>query len=230
MPLSRSRKYRAPARRKAQREPQESATEKATEAQTESQSETQGESQTESQSESQSESGSETQTESETQTASESSTQTDSESETDTQTDTELQIEEPDKDKLDEEELHPNENIKKGKEDKEPEDHSDANANLTTNIIAGNEVYLEKLSSTYGLKFADGFEEVMEEIEADYKEWLDTPEDFLATNWQEVLAVYVLRHQTEYGSGKITMDKNAKEELEKVFFPDEHPQFLQYSK
>lgn len=200
------------------REPQESATEKATEAQTESQSETQGESQTESQSESQSESGSETQTESETKTASESSTQTDSESETDTETDTELQIEEPDKDKLDEEELHPNENIKKGKEDKEPEDHSDANANLTTNIIAGNEVYLEKLSSTYGLKFADGFEEVMEEIEADYKEWLDTPEDFLATNWQEVLAVYVLRHQTEYGSGKITMDKNAKEELEKVFF------------
>ena len=200
------------------RETQESSTEKPTEAQTESQSETQGESQTESQSESQSESGSETQTESETQTTSESSTQTDSESETDTETDTELQIEEPDKDKLDEEELHPNENIKKGKKDKEPEDHSDANANLTANIIAGNEVYLEKLSSTYGLEFADDFEEVMEEIEADYKEWLDKPEDFLATNWQEVLAVYVLRHQADHGSGKITMDKNTKEELEKVFF------------
>ena len=35
----------------------------------------------------------------------------------------------------------------------------------------------------------------MDKIEADYKEFLDKPEDFLAENWRDVLAVYVMKWQ-----------------------------------
>ena len=108
--------------------------------------------------------------------------------------------------------------IKKPDDGLKEEDHSDANANLTTNIIAGNGVYLEQLQGTYNLQFEDGFESIMNEIEADYKDWLDHPDQFVATNWQQVLAVYVLQYKQEHGNGAIVMDASSKPELEKVFF------------
>lgn len=101
---------------------------------------------------------------------------------------------------------------------KQQEDHSDANANLTTNIIAGNGIYLDELSGTYGLTFEDGFKEVMEEIEEDFRQWLEDPEEFTAKNWQDVLAVYVLRTRGESGSRQLTLGKEAKKELENIFF------------
>lgn len=100
----------------------------------------------------------------------------------------------------------------------EQEDHSDANADYTTNIVAGNGVYLERLSGTYGLSFDDEFETVMNEIEADFREWLDRPEEFLAANWQDVLAVYVMRYREANGSTSITMNADSKDKLEKIFF------------
>lgn len=98
------------------------------------------------------------------------------------------------------------------------EDHSDANANLTTNIIAGNGIYLSELANTYYLTFEEGFSEVMDEIEADFRQWLDKPEDFLARNWQDVLAVYVLRTREETGKRQMTLGKASKKELERIFF------------
>ena len=58
----------------------------------------------------------------------------------------------------------------------------------------------------------------MDKIEADYKEFLDKPEDFLAENWQDVLAVYVMKYGQDAG---IKMDKSCRDDLEQIFFPDE---------
>lgn len=100
----------------------------------------------------------------------------------------------------------------------EQENHSDANADLTTNIIAGNGIYLDELSGTYYLTFEDGFSEVMDEIEENFRQWLEKPEEFTAKNWQDVLAVYVLRTRETVGSRQLTLNKESKEELEKIFF------------
>jgi hypothetical protein len=110
--------------------------------------------------------------------------------------------------------------IKKPKtqENDKQEDHSDANANLTSNIIAGNGIYLEELSGTYGLTFDDDFKDVMDEIEDDFCQWLEKPDEFVAENWQDVLAVYVLRTREATGSKSMTLDQTSKEELEKIFF------------
>lgn len=211
----------------------ESNTEKVTEPQTESKSESEAASETESQTQTEEE----TQTESETlrelkaavweeaqeETPEESASGTDgTESETvsentedgseageDEEEDEEVPLEdEDDKQKV----------IEKPDTGKEQEDHSDANANLTTNIIAGNGIYLDELSGVYYLTFADGFSEVMDEIEEDFCQWLEKPEEFCAGNWQDVLAVYVLRTREETGSREITLNEDSKEELEKIFF------------
>lgn len=95
-------------------------------------------------------------------------------------------------------------------------DHSDAAAGYTSNIIAGNDVYLGTLSTEYGLTFADKFETVMDGIEEDYRAFLDDPEDFTAENWQDVLAVYVMKQGTD--GGGINLDAKCRDELEKIFF------------
>ena len=58
-------------------------------------------------------------------------------------------------------------------------------------------------------------EKTMDKIEADYKEFLDKPEDFLAENWQDVLAVYVMKYGQDAG---IKMDKSCRDDLEQIFF------------
>lgn len=54
----------------------------------------------------------------------------------------------------------------------------------------------------------------MDKIEVDYKEFLDKPEDFLAENWQDVLAVYVMKYGQDAG---IKMDKSCRDDLEQIF-------------
>lgn len=100
--------------------------------------------------------------------------------------------------------------------EEEQTDHSDSAAGYASNIIAGNDVYLGELSSEYGLSFADKFESVMDEIEKDYCEFLDAPDEFVAENWQDVLAVYVMKHDEE--DGPIVLDAKCRDELEKIFF------------
>lgn len=102
--------------------------------------------------------------------------------------------------------------------EEEQQDHSDAAADYSSNIIAGNDVYLGKMSEEYGLKFGEAFASVMEQIEEDYREFLDEPEAFRAENWQDVLAVYVMKHVQEQGEGIIKLNKKSKGELEKLFF------------
>ncbi len=193
------------------------------------------------QSESHSESESERQTESETHTSDQEETKVAIDVETETETPTESEpvtdeTEEPtsdtekpngddsgDKEKVPQivDRNDPKDELEQidhpGREDGQ-EDHSDANANLTTNIIAGNGIYLSELSGTYYLTFEDHFSKVMDEIEKDFKQWLDKPEQFIARNWQDVLAVYVLRTRETTGNRQITLDQGAKEELEKIFF------------
>ncbi len=105
--------------------------------------------------------------------------------------------------------------IQKPDDESEQVDHSDAAADYTSNIIAGNSVYLGELSSEYGISFDEEFEKTMDKIEADYKEFLDKPEDFLAENWQDVLAVYVMKYGQDAG---IKMDKSCRDDLEQIFF------------
>lgn len=100
-------------------------------------------------------------------------------------------------------------------DESEQVDHSDAAADYASNIIAGNSVYLGELSSEYGISFDEEFEKTMDKIEADYKEFLDKPEDFLAENWQDVLAVYVMKYGQDAG---IKMDKSCRDDLEQIFF------------
>ncbi|HAJ40362.1 C40 family peptidase [Faecalicatena fissicatena] len=105
--------------------------------------------------------------------------------------------------------------IQKPDDESEQVDHSDAAADYASNIIAGNSVYLGELSSEYGISFDEEFEKTMDKIEADYKEFLDKPEDFLAENWQDVLAVYVMKYGQDAG---IKMDKSCRDDLEQIFF------------
>ena len=105
--------------------------------------------------------------------------------------------------------------IQKPDDESEQVDHSDAAADYASNIIAGNSVYLGELSSEYALSFDEEFEKTMDKIEADYKEFLDKPEDFLAENWQDVLAVYVMKYGQDAG---IKMDKSCRDDLEQIFF------------
>ena len=105
--------------------------------------------------------------------------------------------------------------IQKPDDESEQVDHSDAAADYPSNIIAGNSVYLGELSSEYGISFDEEFEKTMDKIEADYKEFLDKPEDFLAENWQDVLAVYVMKYGQDAG---IKMDKSCRDDLEQIFF------------
>ena len=105
--------------------------------------------------------------------------------------------------------------IQKPDDESEQVDHSDAAADYASNIIAGNSVYLGELSSEYGISFDEEFEKTMDKIEVDYKEFLDKPEDFLAENWQDVLAVYVMKYGQDAG---IKMDKSCRDDLEQIFF------------
>lgn len=105
--------------------------------------------------------------------------------------------------------------IQKPDDESEQVDHSDAAADYASNIIAGNSVYLGELSSEYGISFDEEFEKTMDKIEADYKEFLDKPEDFLAENWQDVLAVYVMKYGQD---ASIKMDKSCRDDLEQIFF------------
>lgn len=115
-----------------------------------------------------------------------------------------------------------------GREDGQ-EDHSDANANLTTNIIAGNGIYLSELSGTYYLTFEDHFSKVMDEIEKDFKQWLDKPEQFIARNWQDVLAVYVLRTPGDYGKPSDYFRSRGEGGIREDILPDEYPRGFQHS-
>lgn len=106
--------------------------------------------------------------------------------------------------------------IKKPDDETVQIDHSDAASDYTSNIIAGNTVYLSELSSEYGLSFSDEFEKVMDKIEEDYRAFLDDPDAFTAENWQDVLAVYVMKYASDEKT--VTMDKSCRDELEQIFF------------
>ena len=206
----------------------ETQTEKETEKPTEKPTETETQTETQTESHTESETTMPTETESESETAAvvqtETVKQTESETPTVTEPDTVGTTEEtpetPGEKKGNKKIKGKNGliTIKRPKQAKEQEDHSDANANLLANIIAGNKIYLEQLSASYHLSFDEEFSEVMEEVEKDFCQWLEQPDEFQVQNWQDVLAVYVLRVQDGDSGKAIHLDAEAKEELEKIFF------------
>lgn len=190
----------------------ESDTEELTEPHTESTSESETRLQTEPQKQVQTEAQSNSET-SVTEPGTTLSTETDSGKESGTEDESDEAREKRDRDRKNEiKTIDPSEDVE------EPEDHSDANADLTTNVIAGNAIYLGELSTVYHLTFEEGFSEVMEEIEENFCQWLDKPEEFRAGNWQDVLSVYILRMREQTGKQEVVLNAGAKEELEKIFF------------
>lgn len=131
---------------------------------------------------------------------------------------TEGESDDADKEKQDRDRKNEIKTITPSEDVEEPEDHSDANADLTTNVIAGNAIYLSELSTVYHLTFEEGFSEVMEEIEENFCQWLEKPEEFRGENWQDVLAVYILRMRGQTGKQEVVLNAGSKEELEKIFF------------
>lgn len=83
---------------------------------------------------------------------------------------------------------------------------------MKTNIHVGRGFYIGQLSSLYRITFADGFSDVMDEIEARYRKGSDTQ----ASNWQDVLSVYILKQQKK-GMSDFLFDDSCKEALARTF-------------
>ena len=87
-----------------------------------------------------------------------------------------------------------------------------------TNLHAGRSFYLDQLKDTYALSFDDEFEDVMDSIEKEYKQKNKISDDteILVRNWQDILAVYVLK-QTSADKKEIKLDKTSKAALADIF-------------
>jgi hypothetical protein len=95
-------------------------------------------------------------------------------------------------------------------------------------VHAGNEFYLNSLSSKYQLSFSSDFASVMNQIEAEYQAqngitdgcnasgFTSSSDKYLVRNWQDILAIYVLR-QSKRGASSYVLDASAKEELAQIF-------------
>ena len=208
---------RTDATEKAQEVNSESGTEPLTESDTEELTEPQTESASESETRMQTEPQTQVQSNSDI-SVTEPETTPVTETDSSTEPGTENELDDAAREKQDRDRKNEIKTISPSEDVEEPEDHSDANADLTTNVIAGNAIYLEELSTVYHLTFEEGFSEVMEEIEEDFCQWLDKPEEFRGENWQDVLAVYILRMREQTGKQEVVLNAGAKEELEKIFF------------
>ena len=208
---------RTDATEKAQEVNSESGTEHLTESDTEELTEPQTESASESETRMQTEPQTQVQSNSDI-SVTEPETTPVTETDSSTEPGTENELDDAAREKQDRDRKNEIKTISPSEDVEEPEDHSDANADLTTNVIAGNAIYLEELSTVYHLTFEEGFSEVMEEIEEDFCQWLDKPEEFRGENWQDVLAVYILRMREQTGKQEVVLNAGAKEELEKYLF------------
>lgn len=83
-------------------------------------------------------------------------------------------------------------------------DHSLRNENWQINVIASNAAYLGQLSNTYGISIADDFRGVCSQVEQDFAAALADPENFHASNWKDVFAVFLYESRHRNGSGDIS--------------------------
>ena len=103
-------------------------------------------------------------------------------------------------------------------------------SSMVSNLHAGREFYLDSLKDNYQLSFSDDFEDVMNQIEKEYKEkngltdasdtrangQTASSDSLLVRNWQDILAVYVYR-QSAQGITEYKMDSSAKDDLAAIF-------------
>ena len=103
-------------------------------------------------------------------------------------------------------------------------------SSMVSNLHAGREFYLDSLKDNYQLSFSDDFEDVMNQIEKEYKEkngltdasdtrangQTASSDSLLVRNWQDILAVYVYR-QSAQGITEFKMDSSAKDDLAAIF-------------
>ena len=103
-------------------------------------------------------------------------------------------------------------------------------SSMVSNLHAGREFYLDSLKDNYQLSFSDDFEDVMNQIEKEYKEkngltdasdtrangQTASSDSLLVRNWQDILAVYVYR-QSAQGITEFKMDSSAKDNLAAIF-------------
>ena len=98
-----------------------------------------------------------------------------------------------------------------------------------SNLHAGKEFYLNSLQENYQLSFSDDFADIMDQIEAEYKEKnqlsdvsdtnggvTTSADSLLVRNWQDILAVYVYE-QSLLGATSFTLDSSCKDELAAIF-------------
>ncbi|WP_416388637.1 C40 family peptidase [Marvinbryantia formatexigens] len=83
------------------------------------------------------------------------------------------------------------------------------NANWETNIIASNAAWLGQLSGTYGISFSCDFGSLCSRVEAEFAQTLSDPENFHASNWKDVFAVFVYELKQRTGSASISEDSYA---------------------
>ncbi len=86
------------------------------------------------------------------------------------------------------------------------------------NLKAGRTFYLKQLKSNYSLSFHSKFEEVMDEIEAEFikANKLDAEDEYLVHNWQDILAVYVMEQKRD-GKKSFKLNDTSKEQLAAIF-------------
>ena len=103
-------------------------------------------------------------------------------------------------------------------------------SSMVSNLHAGKEFYLDSLKDNYQLSFSDDFEDVMNQIEKEYKaangltDASDTrangqtasSDSLLVRNWQDILAVYVYE-QSQQGVSEYKLDASAKDALAEIF-------------
>ncbi len=86
------------------------------------------------------------------------------------------------------------------------------------NLKAGRTFYLNQLKSNYSLSFSNDIEDVMDEIEKEFLEAnkLDTEDEYLVHNWQDILAVYVMQQARE-GKKSFKLEESSKDDLAAIF-------------
>ena len=101
---------------------------------------------------------------------------------------------------------------------------------MVSNLHAGKEFYLDSLKDNYQLSFSDDFEDVMNQIEKEYKEkngltdasdsrengQTSSSDSLLVRNWQDILAVYIYKQSGE-GVSEFVLDSSAKDALAEIF-------------
>ena len=101
---------------------------------------------------------------------------------------------------------------------------------MTANLHAGKDFYLDSLKKNYQLIFSDDFSSVMDQIEKEYKEKnklsdasdrngkgiTSSADSLLVRNWQDILSIYVFQ-QSKKGVKEFILDSSCKEDLASIF-------------